>query len=71
MDLTTVTRLRSRALRAYEEALDAQSLGMNGRSVTRQSIDALYKEFQRWDRVYQRLLRGRKPYALVTFGGHK
>lgn len=71
MDLSTVTRLRSRALRAYEDALDAQSLGMSGRSVTRQNIDALFKEFQRWDRLYQTLTRGRKPYALASFGRRK
>lgn len=69
MDLTTVTRLRSRAMKAYEDALDAQSLGMNGRSVTRQNIDALFTEFQRWDRLYQALTRGRRQHALVSFGG--
>ncbi|NQF31028.1 hypothetical protein [Enterobacter asburiae] len=67
MDLSTVTRLRSRALKAYEEALDAQSLGMNGRNVTRQNIDALFKEFQRWDSLYQSLTRGRRQHSLVTF----
>ncbi|MFQ3396297.1 hypothetical protein P9477_22860 [Enterobacter mori] len=67
MDLSTVTRLRSRALKAYEEALDAQSLGMNGRNVTRQNIDSLFKEFQRWDTLYQSLRRGRRQHSLVTF----
>lgn len=67
MDLSTVTRLRSRALKAYEEALDAQSLGMNGRNVTRQNIDALFKELQRWDSLYQSLMRGRRQHSLVTF----
>ena len=67
MDLSTVTRLRSRALKAYEEALEAQSLGMNGRNVTRQNIDALFKEFQRWDTLYQSLARGRRQHSLVTF----
>lgn len=67
MNATELKIQRDKALAAYNDALEAQSLGMNGRSLTRQSLDSLWTAYQRWDRLYQLAIGKRKPYALVAF----
>lgn len=61
--------MRDRALKAYGDALEAQSLGMNNRNLTRQNIKDLKTQLDYWDRRYDNALsRGRKkPYSLVRF----
>ncbi|ENZ7758309.1 hypothetical protein ACG9HA_000991 [Klebsiella aerogenes] len=58
---------RDKALAAYNDALDAQSMSMNGRNLTRQSLDSLWTAYLRWDRLYQLKIGKRKPYALAAF----
>ena len=67
MNATELKIQRDRALAAYNDALDAQSMGMNGRTLTRQRIDDLWNAYLRWDRLYQQSVGKRKPYALVAF----
>lgn len=69
MTLTEIKAIRDRALKAYADALDAQSMGMNGRSLTRQNIDALRAEYEHWDRRVQAASGKWKPRALVRFTG--
>lgn len=72
MRLTEIRRLRDKALKAYEDALEAKSLGMNNRNLTRQDLDALKEAFDYWDGRYRNAKsRGkRKPYSLVNFTGY-
>jgi len=69
MTLTEIKAIRDRALKAYADALDAQSMGMNGRSLTRQNIDTLRAEYEHWDRRLQAATGTRKSRALVRFTG--
>lgn len=69
MNASELKIMRDKALAAYTDALDAQSMGMNGRSLTRQNIDTLRKEFERWERAYQMAAGKRKPYSLAVFIG--
>lgn len=69
MNLSEIKTMRDRALKAYADALDAQSMGINGRSLTRQSIDALRKEYEHWDRKLNIASGKGRPRSLVRFTG--
>ncbi|MEB8638649.1 hypothetical protein P2G74_01510 [Cronobacter muytjensii] len=71
MTLAELKALRDKALQAYTEALEAQSLSMNGRNLTRQNIDALKNQFDYWERRYKHASGDSKPYKLVCFLGVK
>ena len=72
VNVIEIKRIRDKTLKAYEDALEAKSLGMNGRNLSRQDLDALKKEFVYWDRCWKNARsRGkRKPYSLVNFTGY-
>jgi hypothetical protein len=71
MRITEIKRMRDRAEKAYLDALEAKSLSMNGRNLTRQDIDKLKEQFDYWDRRYRKVrAKGSgKPYSLVNFTG--
>lgn len=69
MSPVEIKAMRDRALKAYAEALDAQSMGMNGRSLTRQSLESLKNQFEYWDRKYNLTINKSKSYSLVRFTG--
>jgi hypothetical protein len=69
MNIAEIKRIRDKTLKAYEDALEAKSLGMNGRNLTRQDLDTLKTEFNDWDRRWRnaRSKGKNKPYSLVNF----
>lgn len=69
MNVAEIKLMRDRALKAYTDALDAQSMSMNGRNLTRQSLDSLKTQFEYWDRKYNVSVGKAKPYSLVRFTG--
>jgi hypothetical protein len=71
MRIIEIKNMRDKALKAYSDALEAQSLGMNGRNLTRQNIDTLKTQLDYWERRYSLALKkGKsKPYSLVKFTG--
>lgn len=71
MRITEIKLMRDRAEKAYTDALEAKSLSMNGRNLTRQDIAQLKEQFDYWDRRYRTARsKGRgKPYSLVNFTG--
>ncbi|MEG0867941.1 MAG: hypothetical protein RSG77_12900 [Hafnia sp.] len=69
MSPVEILAMRDKALKAYSEALDAQSMGMNGRSLTRQSLESLKKQYEYWDRKYNQAVSKSKLYSLVKFTG--
>lgn len=71
MRITEIKRMRDRAEKAYLDALEAKSLSMNGRNLTRQDIDTLKTQFDYWDRRYRNArTKGKgQPYSLVNFTG--
>lgn len=71
MTIAELKLMRDKALRAYTDALEAQSLSMNGRNLTRQNIDSLRNQFDYWDRRYKRASGESKPYKLACFTGVK
>ncbi|MFP2504489.1 hypothetical protein [Buttiauxella agrestis] len=71
MNIAEVKAMRDKVLKAYTDALDAESMGMNGRNLTRQSLDSLKTQYEYWDRKYRQALGKAKPYSLVNFTGRK
>lgn len=69
MSPVEILAMRDKALKAYSEALDAQSMGMNGRSLTRQSLESLKSQYEYWDRKYNLAVSKSKSYSLVKFTG--
>ncbi|HEY2454134.1 MAG TPA: hypothetical protein VGI71_16205 [Scandinavium sp.] len=71
MRITEIKIMRDRAEKAYLDALEAKSLSMNGRNLTRQDIDKLKTQFDYWDRRYRNArAKGKgQPYSLVNFTG--
>jgi hypothetical protein len=71
MRVDEIRRMRDKALRAYEEALQAHSLGMNGRNITRQDITTLKTQLDYWERrLNSATRRGRgNAFSLANFTG--
>lgn len=71
MRITEIKIIRDWTQKAYLDALEAKSLSMNNRNLTRQDLSELKREFDYWDRRYRNALgKGRgKPYSLVHFTG--
>ncbi|MBA3175189.1 hypothetical protein CBX59_001900 [Salmonella enterica] len=68
MNIEEIKVARDRAFAAYQDALEAQSLGMKGRTLTRQSISALRAEFEYWDkRLAAATSGGGRQFSLVRF----
>lgn len=69
MNGAEIKAMRDRTLKAYTDALEAQSMGMNGRNLTRQSLESLKSQFEYWDRRYRQSTGKSKPHSLVNFTG--
>ncbi|EFK1930364.1 TPA: hypothetical protein JWK76_002487 [Escherichia coli] len=68
MEISKIKSARDRAFAAYQDALEAQSLGMKGRTLTRQNISALRSEFEYWDKRLSTATRGGgRQFSLVRF----
>lgn len=69
MHITEIKVMRDQAKKAYLDALEAKSLSMNGRNLTRQDIAQLKEQFDYWDRRYRKARSKGKgqPYSLVNF----
>ncbi|HAN6066850.1 TPA: hypothetical protein IFZ22_002744 [Escherichia coli] len=68
MEISEIKSARDRAFAAYQDALEAQSLGMKGRTLTRQNISALRSEFEYWDkRLFTATRGGGRQFSLVRF----
>lgn len=67
MELATAIELRDAAKTAYRDALAARTAGFGDKTVTRQDITSLRREFESWERVVANLQRGELPIAIATW----
>ena len=71
MTIDEIKEMRDAAQTAYLNALKAQSMSMNNRTLTNQNIKDLKDQFDYWDRRHKKAEDGAngggKQYSLVRF----